>query len=791
LFSLLCVNTNGQTWLWGMQGTTKHLSADYGLGNGVATDKSGNVYTTGVFKDTLIFGADTLISKSVQQGGFFVTKYNTNGKIIWTKQGNTGDSLSMAEGTAIAVDASGNVYVAGNFEDTIVIGPDTLNAGYGEQGIFLVKYDMNGTVIWVRQANVYSLSFNACNAMALDGNANAYITGTFQDSIYFGNYSLNTMSQDVFLVKYDSNGNVIWAQQSQSYYTNTVLADNTPASIAADKSGNTYITGSFDLGNITFGTTTLLTSTNGEMFLAKFDPNGKPLWAKQGTSSIYFSADGASVALDKQGDLYLLGGMFGIMTLGSVTVGGDSNYGEIFIAKYNPSGTLAWCKSSTYVVNPNYGSWSGGSLAVDTLDHIYFTVTAFDALNGGPVYPFIFGRDTFTVYNKYAAASVLVKIDSSGKVLCGSAVNGIITSGTYPSQSVAVDSSGTYVYTGGTISWNTKIGPDKITYDGEGTPFVARWISCCRDSNLNNYINLCKGDSATLTAIGGVNYEWSTGATTSSIKVSPVSNGTYVVIVNNLTCSDTVNNNVTVTPYPIDSISMPEEICGVGKSTPISAYGGTAYKWMPVAGLSSDTIANPIAGPSSTTTYTVTIANKNCSVKDSVKVVVVKNLPIVTACCDTSIAFGKNVQLTSSGGSTYVWSPSAGLNCTTCFDPVASPTVNTTYTLTITSDSGCYVSQTITIDVSCGSVFVPNAFSPNNDGQNDYLYVRGDCIKTMQFEIFDRWGNKVFETTDKSIPWNGQCRGEAMNTGTYIYYLSATLYDGSTQTKKGNVALVR
>ena len=69
--------------------------------------------------------------------------------------------------------------------------------------------------------------------------------------------------------------------------------------------------------------------------------------------------------------------------------------------------------------------------------------------------------------------------------------------------------------------------------------------------------------------------------------------------------------------------------------------------------------------------------------------------------------------------------------------------------------------------------------------------MRGDCIKTLQFEIFDRWGNKVFETFDQNLPWDGRYRGEAMNSGNYVYYLSATLYDGTTQTKKGDVTLVR
>ena len=153
--------------------------------------------------------------------------------------------------------------------------------------------------------------------------------------------------------------------------------------------------------------------------------------------------------------------------------------------------------------------------------------------------------------------------------------------------------------------------------------------------------------------------------------------------------------------------------------------------------------------------------------------------------------YGQNVQLTSSGGTNYNWVPASGLSCANCPNPSASPAVTTTYTLTVSSDSGCSASTTITIEVSCGTVFVPEAFSPNGDGQNDYLYVRGDCIKDVDFIVFDRWGNKVFETTDKSIPWNGMYKGEVMNTGSYVYSLSATMYDGSSVTKKGNVTLVR
>lgn len=205
---------------------------------------------------------------------------------------------------------------------------------------------------------------------------------------------------------------------------------------------------------------------------------------------------------------------------------------------------------------------------------------------------------------------------------------------------------------------------------------------------------------------------------------------------------------------------------------------------------SSSNLQNPTVTYYDSGTYTVTLIVSNAAGSDTA-VKTIRINPSPAACCDSVIAFGGSVQLTTTNAVSYLWAPSAGLSCTNCPDPIASPQFTTTYTCTMVSDSGCALSQPITIDVLCGTVFVPDAFSPNNDGQNDCLYVRGDCIKTLDFMVFDRWGNKVFETTDKSIPWNGQCRGEAMNTGSYVYYLNATFYDGTTQTKKGNVALVR
>jgi gliding motility-associated-like protein len=88
-------------------------------------------------------------------------------------------------------------------------------------------------------------------------------------------------------------------------------------------------------------------------------------------------------------------------------------------------------------------------------------------------------------------------------------------------------------------------------------------------------------------------------------------------------------------------------------------------------------------------------------------------------------------------------------------------------------------------------MFVPNAFSPNLDGVNDILYVRGKCLKNLTFMVFNRWGEKVFETSDQKIGWDGTFNGELLNTAVFVYRLEGTTFDGNSFSQKGNVTLIR
>jgi gliding motility-associated-like protein len=147
-------------------------------------------------------------------------------------------------------------------------------------------------------------------------------------------------------------------------------------------------------------------------------------------------------------------------------------------------------------------------------------------------------------------------------------------------------------------------------------------------------------------------------------------------------------------------------------------------------------------------------------------------------------------------GLSYVWSPSDYLNIATGSKVISTPQNTITYTYTVSDTLGCVGVNYITIvvnDVICEEpyIFVPNAFSPNGDGLNDVLYVRGDLLEKVEFAVYNRWGEKLFETKDKNIGWDGTYKGEACSPGVYVYYLDATCLGGIPYLHKGNVSLIR
>jgi gliding motility-associated-like protein len=167
---------------------------------------------------------------------------------------------------------------------------------------------------------------------------------------------------------------------------------------------------------------------------------------------------------------------------------------------------------------------------------------------------------------------------------------------------------------------------------------------------------------------------------------------------------------------------------------------------------------------------------------------------------DTAIDLGQDVQLSSVFGpypastiNYYQWSPSAGLSCSDCPNPVVtSYNPSNVYTLTVHYNNTCYTSNTVTIFVENNlPVFIPNAFTPNGDGSNDIFQVFGQAVKGIDLQIFNRWGEKVFQSFDQFQGWDGTYKGELVPPGVFTYQIKVTWLDDKTIFKKGTLTVLR
>lgn len=174
---------------------------------------------------------------------------------------------------------------------------------------------------------------------------------------------------------------------------------------------------------------------------------------------------------------------------------------------------------------------------------------------------------------------------------------------------------------------------------------------------------------------------------------------------------------------------------------------------------------------------------------------VVNSYPSIIASNDTTIEACGSVQLNATGGVSYLWSPSTGLSCTSCQNPVASPIITTSYVVSGTTN-GCSNKDTVIIFVEGSSpLIIPNVFTPNHDGINDGFNFSGGCLNAVNKKIFNRWGQLLFESTQIAEEWNGRTTsGEEVPEGTYFYIFTISLIeDGNETTKvfKGTVTLLR
>lgn len=314
---------------------------------------------------------------------------------------------------------------------------------------------------------------------------------------------------------------------------------------------------------------------------------------------------------------------------------------------------------------------------------------------------------------------------------------------------------------------------------------------------------ICQTDGFFLNPVSdGLYYQWTpaTYLNLDNIKnpyATPLANITYTVVASVGGCSSQDDINITVVPYPVANAGPDRSIC-FGFSTQLSASGGSSYAWSPATFLNDRFIPNPtVNNPPANIQYIVTVRdNLGCPkpVKDSVWVYV--STPVVANAgpSDTTVVLGEPLYLQASGGASYAWSPATWLNNPTIGNPVALPQDDISYTVTATTTQGCVDTDIIHIKLykMDPDLYVPSAFTPNGDGNNDILKpILLGMRELHYFKVFNRNGQLVFSTTTKNDGWDGRFNGKSQDAGTFVWMAEGINFRGELRQKKGTSILIR
>ena len=232
-------------------------SNDYG--NGLTADVNGNIGITGTYTGAATFGTTQLTNYG--QSDIFTARYDSSGNCLWAKHAGTKNSET---GRAIAFDSNLNSYITGSFMGVLTLGTIQITSN-GSTDLFTAKYDSSGNCLWANDAGGAGLDNGFC--ISADTKGNSYVSGTFQDTAFFGNEQIGSSGgYDIFIAKYDSSGKLLWVRQAGGKNNDTGYG------IFGYANGDCYLTGGF-FSAATFGSFELITSTPGT-FIAKIsDPS--------------------------------------------------------------------------------------------------------------------------------------------------------------------------------------------------------------------------------------------------------------------------------------------------------------------------------------------------------------------------------------------------------------------------------------------------------------------------------------------------------------------------------------
>lgn len=326
------------------------------------------------------------------------------------------------------------------------------------------------------------------------------------------------------------------------------------------------------------------------------------------------------------------------------------------------------------------------------------------------------------------------------------------------------------------------------------------------DVELGPDTGICLTDTIVINTIShALSYIWTPSVGLSSTtekhpKAFPTApTSTYYVTANLGKCQDKDSITIRTAPYPVPNAGADKAICFGERVQLNGSYTGTSFTWSPTNTLLNPNTLTPMAAPGVTTAYIFTAYSQGTCPKPKSDTVIVKVVPPINAFAgnDTSVIAGQPLQLNAIGSYFYQWSPATGMNNTNIFNPIVTLDASydlVTYSVRVSDSTGCFDTDDITVKVfkTGPEIFVPSAFTPNNDRKNDIIRPIIVGMRSLEhFNVYNRWGQLLYTTTIPGQGWDGKFGGVDQPPGTYVYSAQAIDYKGIKVSRKGTIVLIR
>jgi len=826
VFNVTCTGTGYAAFLLkldnnGNFGWAKNIAqSDYGnLGVSIACGSTGNLYVAGVFKGLTDMdpgpGTNTVNSTNSAQD-IFISKFDNSGNYLWSKQFY---STSAGFVYSIALDPSENIYTTGIFVGSADFdpGPATFNLISNDVtwlDAFITKLDANGNFVWARLLTGTLDQYAQGIAIDPSGNVTGYFSALTDFDPGPGSLMLDAGGRKTFVLKLNAAGNLIWVRDYNGPSNCMAIA----SSVAIDLVGDIYTTGVF-YGIIDFdggaSTQELIATNPGDIFISKLKADGSYAFAKRMGDGL--AANGHAITVDPAKNIYVAGYFTGNVDFdpnAGLELLSSNGFTDAFVLKFSQclqatSETIDVTACGTYTANNQTYTTSG--TYIQKLVNIYgcdSTLTinlriggSQTTMNATSCDNYVWEGSTYTTSGTYTVTLTssdgcdsIRKLNLLIRNRVTTTVNMTLCEGqSYQSYS----SSGMYIdnYTGvngcdsirtlnlivkprsySTLNSTICQGENYLGYSSTGIfrDTLVAFNGCDSIRTINLLVNpkvvtnlnvaICEGESYFVAG------------------TSQINSGVYKdTLQTHLGCDSVIITNLVVHPKPIPSLGADKNLCQ-GQSITLNAGTFISYHWQ-------DQTTLPTFTTNAIGRYWVQVTDiNNCTSTDTVEIKNIFPLPSgFLNKTDTICQYEKITIAPFNSYSQYTWS-NGSMQSRIAVDKPGQ------YILTVKDVNNCMGKDTIDViqKVCHTGVWVPTAFTPNGNQLNDVFRAMVYGIaESFKLQVFDRWGNLVFETTDPLKGWDGKVKGITVTTSVFVWQCSYKLKGAQHEFQKGTVTLIR